>query len=63
MADSADTDSGTLRWVIEQGFEMERPSLLEAEADKLNGKITAVRVGGKAVKVSEGWMEIPVTEA
>ena len=45
---------GTLRWVVEQGFEMGRPSILEIEADKQNGAITAVRVGGKTVLVSKG---------
>jgi trans-2,3-dihydro-3-hydroxyanthranilate isomerase len=43
-----------LRWVVEQGFEMGRPSILETEADKENGAITAVRVGGKTVLVSKG---------
>lgn len=51
--------NGTLRWVVEQGFEMGRPSVLEVEADKRDGQITAVRVGGKCVLVSEGVMEIP----
>ncbi len=50
---------GTLRWMIEQGFEMGRPSLLEAEADKKNGALAAIRVGGASVLVSEGTMEIP----
>ncbi len=50
---------GTLRWVIEQGFEMGRPSIMEAEADKADGEVIAVRVGGTSVMVSEGWMEIP----
>jgi trans-2,3-dihydro-3-hydroxyanthranilate isomerase len=45
---------GTLRWVVEQGFEMGRPSLLEVEADKSGGAITAVRVGGNSVLVSRG---------
>ena len=45
---------GTLRWRIEQGFEMGRPSLLDLEVDKKNGAITAVRVGGSAVIVSQG---------
>lgn len=49
----------TLRWVLEQGFEMGRPSLLHLEVDKSGGEITAVRVGGGAVLVSEGAMEIP----
>ena len=45
---------GTLRWVVEQGFEMGRPSILEVEADKRGGAITAVRVGGESVLVSRG---------
>jgi trans-2,3-dihydro-3-hydroxyanthranilate isomerase len=51
---------GTLRWVVEQGFEMGRPSLLEVEADveEANG-VTAIRVGGAAVLVSEGTIEVP----
>lgn len=51
---------GSLAWTVEQGFEMGRPSLLEIEADKAGGAITAVRVGGRSVMVSEGSMEIPV---
>lgn len=49
---------GTLRWVIEQGFEMGRPSILEVEADKQGGRITAARVGGKTVMVCEGTMTL-----
>ncbi len=49
--------SASLRWVIEQGFEMGRPSILEVEADKVDGQIAAVRVGGASVLVSEGTME------
>jgi trans-2,3-dihydro-3-hydroxyanthranilate isomerase len=47
---------GTLKWTIEQGFEMGRPSLLYLEADLVNGAITAVRVGGTAVRMSEGQL-------
>ncbi len=50
---------GTLSWVVEQGFEMGRPSLLYLEVDKQGGEITAVRVGGSTVLVSEGTMEVP----
>jgi trans-2,3-dihydro-3-hydroxyanthranilate isomerase len=48
------TRQGTLRWRIEQGVEMGRPSLLEVEADRIDGRIAAVRVGGTAVLMSEG---------
>jgi trans-2,3-dihydro-3-hydroxyanthranilate isomerase len=49
--------NGTLRWTVEQGVEMGRPSLMQVEADKTDGRITAARVGGSFVLVSEGWME------
>jgi len=51
---------GTTRWVIEQGFEMGRPSLIELELERKRGSVTAVRVGGASVVVSEGAMEIAV---
>ena len=50
---------GTLNWQIEQGFEMGRPSLLRAIAHKIDGKITATGVGGTAVLVTDGTMEVP----
>ncbi|HYM79859.1 MAG TPA: PhzF family phenazine biosynthesis protein [Candidatus Limnocylindria bacterium] len=53
---------GTLRQVIEQGFEMGRPSLILLEADVRDGAVVAVRVGGEAVLVSEGHMLVPATE-
>lgn len=52
--------SGHFRYTVEQGFEIKRPSLLQLEVDKTNGEITAVRVGGSAMMVSEGIMEIPL---
>jgi trans-2,3-dihydro-3-hydroxyanthranilate isomerase len=50
---------GTLRWVVEQGFEMGRPSILEVEVDKRRGEITAARVGGETVLVCEGSIRLP----
>ncbi|MGH7638902.1 MAG: PhzF family phenazine biosynthesis protein [Gemmatimonadaceae bacterium] len=49
---------GTLRWVIEQGFEMGRPSILEAEADVRKGAVTAIRVGGHSVLVTRGELTV-----
>ena len=49
---------GTLRWVVEQGFEMGRPSILEVEADKQAGKVTAARVGGSTVMMCEGTIDL-----
>lgn len=49
---------GTLRWTVEQGYEIGRPSQIEVEADKDAGAITAVRVGGPSVMVSEGLITL-----
>jgi trans-2,3-dihydro-3-hydroxyanthranilate isomerase len=45
---------GTLVWTVDQGVEMGRPSRIEIEADKSAGAVTAIRVGGNAVMMSEG---------
>jgi len=50
---------GSFAWTIEQGAEIGRPSLIEAEADKSGGKVVRVRVGGSAVIVGEGRITIP----
>lgn len=50
---------GTLRWTVEQGFAMGRPSMLYVEADVAGGAVKGVRVGGSSVMVCEGTMEIP----
>ncbi len=50
---------GTLRWRVAQGVEMGRPSRLEIEAEKVGGVVTAVRVGGGSVVVSEGVLRLP----
>jgi trans-2,3-dihydro-3-hydroxyanthranilate isomerase len=47
---------GTLKWTVVQGFEMGRPSLIYLEADLTNSAVTAVRVGGTAVRMSEGQL-------
>jgi trans-2,3-dihydro-3-hydroxyanthranilate isomerase len=52
-----DPREGGRCWLIEQGFEMGRPSLIELEADIADGRIDAVRVGGSSVLVSEGWLD------
>lgn len=52
-------EEGVLSWLVEQGIEMGRPSLLHVEADRAGGETTAVRVGGGAVFVSEGTMTVP----
>jgi trans-2,3-dihydro-3-hydroxyanthranilate isomerase len=58
LASKSKIQDGTLRWTVDQGVEMGRPSRLEIEADKVAGAITAVRVGGHAVMVCEGTIAI-----
>lgn len=60
LAARAHERDGTLAWTVLQGVEMGRPSRLELEADKTNGAVTAIRVGGHAVFVTEGSVTLPV---
>ena len=59
LADRDARTDGTLRWTVEQGFEMGRPSLIQAEADKAAGRVTEVRVGGTSVMMGEGTLTVP----
>jgi trans-2,3-dihydro-3-hydroxyanthranilate isomerase len=59
LAARSGRERGTLSWVAEQGIEMGRPSLLYIEADRAGGTTTAIRVGGRAVEVSQGTMQVP----
>ncbi|NJL98207.1 MAG: PhzF family phenazine biosynthesis protein [Synechococcaceae cyanobacterium SM2_3_2] len=43
---------------IEQGYEMGRPSQLELVTEGSQGNLSVIRVGGSAVMVSEGWMQV-----
>lgn len=58
LAARSRTRNGTLAWTVDQGVEMGRPSRLEIEADKTDGTVAALRVGGEAVLVAEGQMVI-----
>jgi len=49
---------GRRAWLIEQGFEMGRPSRIELEADIAGGRVAAVRVGGNSVLISESWLNV-----
>jgi trans-2,3-dihydro-3-hydroxyanthranilate isomerase len=49
----------TLRWIVEQGYEMRRPSQIHVEVDRNGGRTTAVRVGGSSVLVCKGQITIP----
>ena len=50
---------GSMSWKVEQGIEIGRPSIIYVEADRTEGRTSAVRVGGSAVEVSSGTMTVP----
>ncbi len=52
-------ESSTTHMVMEQGYEMGRPSLIEVEVDVTQGAITQVRVGGQVVILIEGELTLP----
>lgn len=52
-------EDGEFHWIVEQGFEMGRPSILEVSAEKKGGSVQTVHVGGAAVLVSEGHFQVP----
>ncbi len=49
---------GSHRIVIEQGFEMGRPSIIELTITIAAGRLAEVRIGGHAVSVTEGTITI-----
>lgn len=57
-ARDAESD-GTWCWTVLQGVEMGRPSRIMIEADVRDRRVAQVRVGGGAVRVSEGEMIVP----
>jgi trans-2,3-dihydro-3-hydroxyanthranilate isomerase len=59
VAARAEARSGTLRWTVEQGFEMGRPSLLQVECQLDAGTVRSVRVGGTAVPLMDGMLRLP----
>lgn len=50
--------NGTHQLVIEQGYEMGRPSQIALDIDVMNGAATHVRIGGSAVIISEGKLHL-----
>jgi trans-2,3-dihydro-3-hydroxyanthranilate isomerase len=49
---------GAHKRILEQGFEMGRPSLIALSLEIAAGKLATVRVGGHAVRVAEGKIEV-----
>jgi trans-2,3-dihydro-3-hydroxyanthranilate isomerase len=59
LADVSPHRTGEFAWRIEQGVAMGRPSLILASAEKRDGKVLRVRVGGTTVIVGDGHMTTP----
>jgi len=53
-----DSASGDFAWRIAQGVEMGRPSVLQARAEKKDGKVLSTWIGGSCVMVSEGFIYV-----
>ncbi|MGE5560121.1 MAG: PhzF family phenazine biosynthesis protein [Chloroflexota bacterium] len=51
-------DGDTVRMVLEQGYSMGKPSQISVEVDVAGGEPASVRVGGQAVAIEEGAVEI-----
>jgi trans-2,3-dihydro-3-hydroxyanthranilate isomerase len=49
---------GTHRYVVEQGFEMGRPSVIGLEIDMDGGEPAAVRISGDAVVIGRGTLDL-----
>ena len=49
---------GICQWRIQQGVEMGRPSLIEIEARVQAGQVVEIRIGGGAVIVSSGKIQV-----
>ncbi|MFP5255336.1 MAG: PhzF family phenazine biosynthesis protein [Acidimicrobiia bacterium] len=59
LAASRQLRAGPMRWVIEQGVEMGRPSELRVALDHDGAEASGVLVGGDAVVVGEGELDLP----
>jgi trans-2,3-dihydro-3-hydroxyanthranilate isomerase len=53
-----EVEASTTHIVIEQGYEMGRPALIEVEVDINQGAVTQVRVGGQVVIVIHGELAL-----
>jgi trans-2,3-dihydro-3-hydroxyanthranilate isomerase len=58
LAHHEQVTSGMFSWRIAQGVEMGRPSTLVTRAEKKDGEVTGTWIGGAAVLVSEGTIEV-----
>jgi len=58
LQDFDDLPDGEHVAIFEQGYEMGRPSLIRLEVSVAGGKLTSVRIGGNAVEVAAGVLDV-----
>ena len=58
IALSQSLEDGVHPWVIEQGYEMGRPSRIHARVEVAAGAVKSVRIGGAAVAVQRGQISV-----
>lgn len=54
--------SGEATWRISQGVDMGRPSILELTANLAGGRASQIRVGGSAVRMGQGSLDLSLME-
>ncbi len=58
IADTSNEQMLQKSFIIEQGVEMGRPSLIEAQVGKRDGQLVHAGIGGKAVLIGEGVLDL-----
>jgi trans-2,3-dihydro-3-hydroxyanthranilate isomerase len=58
LMQSEDIPDGESLFVIEQGFEMGRPSIITLGLDVVDGRLMEAVIGGHAVLVQEGTIDL-----
>jgi trans-2,3-dihydro-3-hydroxyanthranilate isomerase len=58
LAHNAKEKDLVLSKTIGQGFDMGRPSILQASAEKLSGKVVATYIGGRCMPVMSGVIDL-----
>ncbi|MGI6855057.1 PhzF family phenazine biosynthesis protein [Mesorhizobium sp. 1B3] len=52
---------GGRRWIVHQGLQIGRPSKLLLDAEFANGEVVSIKLGGCAVPIIHGALQVPVS--
>ncbi len=55
-----DERNTTYAITIEQGFEIDRPSIINIKVQKAESCLTSIKVGGASVLVGQGYIDVPI---